>query len=204
MNPKRPASLNQNLLGIGLLLLVLGLGLSYEFFAPRLQAARSDEGTNQAKLDALTSEVDQLTTAQQNLAVTKQQLVSRGIDLNKAAAVLPATEDMPSLYIQMEDVMRRSSQAGITNPAYQLSDPALDADGTVKIPVTVTGSGSYADLKSFLTRLETNIRPVSLTSVALTTKDANGSTSLSLSATGYVRARALSSAYASTPAAANQ
>jgi len=200
MNPKRPASLNQNLLGIGLLLLVLGLGLSYEFLAPRLQTARSDRDTNQAKLNALTSEVAQLTDAQQSLAATKQQLTARGIDISKADEVLPPTEDLPSLYIQMEDVMKRSGSAGITNPAYQVSDPALDADGTVRIPVTVTGSGSYADLKAFIVRLENNIRPVSLTSVAFATQETNGTSKLTLSATGYVRAIALSSAYASTTA----
>ena len=196
MNPKRSTS-SQTLLGLGILFLLVGLGGSYEFLAPRLLTARTDLATSQAQLDTITSEVAQLNVAQQNLVVAKQSLTNRGIDLNKALEVMPATENVPGLYIQLEDLMTRGGQAGVSETNYQVSDPIIDTDGTAKVPVTITGFGSYSDLKNFITMAETNIRPLSFTTVGFAAAQKNGGTVLQLTATGYVRSQGLSAAFSS-------
>ena len=197
---------SQTVLLSGVILLLLGLAGSYLLLLPRLQAANLtlEQADNQLKVDQ-----QNLLAVQQVDAQVKQvnaSLVSKGVDLSKAQQILPATEQLPSLYIQMEALVA-AAQATVGSPTYILGAPIKDTAGGVQIPVTVSANGDYAHLKLLLGAFEQNIRPVSFTQISFAVAvpgAATVSTSktpakgiVSLSATGFVRALGLSSAYSS-------
>ena len=88
---------------------------------------------------------------------------------------------------------------GLSKVSYQVSAPLLNPTGGVKIPVSFTATGHYVDLKTFLARLETNIRPLTFNTITFgqsagADPKANDN-SLLLTATGSIAARDLSSLY---------
>ncbi len=191
-----PPTTSQSVALIGILLVLAGVGGTYQFLVPMLQKDRAALQLAQKQRDAAVKDVSDLQKVHTDLGAAEQQLAITGVTPQLIAQVVPATEEMPSLYIQMESLM---SDSTISQPAYQLAPPVRDA-GSVKVPITVTASGTYGSLKAFLTKMETNIRPITFTSITLsqvtgTTGNAS-SAPLSLSATGFARAHDVSSAYA--------
>lgn len=187
-------------------LIVIGLGGSYYKLVPELKAQRTNLEEAKAKLEGLTIDVSNLELAQTNLETAKQSLIESGIDLNKAQSVIPLTEDIPGLYIQMEELMKQATN--LTKTSYTIGVPAGDTTlSGVQIPISINATGKYADLKLFLNVLRLNIRPLSFTSVSLSgnqsqTSPAPGSTAEDLngkylmSVSGFVRARGFSPEYA--------
>ena len=195
---------SQTVLLSGVILLLLGLAGSYLLLLPRLQAANAvlEQADGLLKVDQ-----QNLLAVQKVDAQVKQvnaTLVSKGVDLSKAQQILPATEQLPSLYIQMEALVA-TAQATVGSPTYTLGTPIKDTEGGVQIPVTVSANGDYAHLKLLLGMFEQNIRPVSFTQISFTVATPATTTTaasktppkgvVSLSATGFVRALGFSSAY---------
>ena len=199
-------SLNQNLTLLGILLIIVSVGGSYQFLILPTKTSLGELASLTAKEKGLSQDIADLKKVDQDLIQGKQTLAGQGTTLTTLQSIVPATEDMPGLYLQMEQLIKDPL---IQKGTYQLGAPSADPAGGVKIPVTLTAQGSYLSLKRFIVNLEQNIRPISFTNIAFTIagQDASASTttvsapagSVSLSLTGYVTAQALSSAYSATP-----
>lgn len=196
-------SKNNTLVMVGVLLLVIGIGGTYEFLAPNLKAEHASLAEVTAELNGTQTDIDSLTKAKSELDTDKAALsTQKGVDFTKVANVYPKTEDIPGLYLQLEGLMGTVAGFGVTNAAYQVGAPVLDATiSAVTIPVTVSGAGSYAAAKAMVTQLETNLRPFSITTLNLSQtldKDKGTPTGLfTITAAAVVRAETLSAAYSS-------
>jgi Tfp pilus assembly protein PilO len=197
------SSLNQILTLLAGVIVAVSFYGSYQFLLPQLAKDREQVAVEQASLSGLTTDVANLNSAQAQLNDAVTVLRQSGVNVDAAHNVVPLTEDMPSLYIQMESVINR--MPSLSKRSYQLSNPTKDVDGSVKIPLTISAAGSYKDLKTFLESFEQNIRPASFSSIAFTpflvTADAKTPDKLAsnglftLNAVGAIRAQGLSDAY---------
>jgi len=199
------SSPSQTAITLGALLLIIGLVVCYLFLVPQLKQANTALAKANADLASAQGNLTNITTASTHVAALKQKLAARNIDLNQISQVLPATEDIPSLYIQIQDIMDTAKgDLGVTNGTYQIADPVKTTAGDIQIPISVTATGSYTNLKTFIARFEDNIRPITFTSinfaVSSTPSDSGPSTDkVTLTATGFARSQGLSSAYTTTP-----
>ena len=190
--------------------MLAGLSGSYFWILPRLQLANALYSQSEAQLIADSDSLNALQKVSAQVKSVDLALREQGVDLKKAQKVLPPSEEMPSLYIQMETVVSQA-QANIGSPTYTLGTPVKDVStGSVQIPITLSGNGDYLHLKAFLGSFEQNIRPVTFTQISFTVAapSAQASTSadktttkgvVSLVASGYVRATGLSSSYTVAP-----
>lgn len=176
---------NQSIIAVAVLLMIASLGLTYQFLVPRLVQAKTDAVTADANLAGVKKNVDTLHSINQQMADAVTAAKNRGVDVDNLPQVLPASADVYKIYIQMETLM--NSATGIDTPTYQVGTPAVDSTGVTKIPVVVTGAGSYANLQNFLDRMELNIRPLSFSSIAFSFDSGKGS--YTLSATGVILAQ---------------
>lgn len=198
MATKQPQNLNQTfiLLAIGLFL-IGGIG-SYRYAVPNLKSAKTALAQTKAQNQGILDDIASLNQAKSAVDDAQTYLKNQlNVDPAQLRYVFPPTEDVPGLYLQMESLM---SAAGIESPSYQIGLPALDQDGLARIPVTITATGSYTDLKHYITDLELNIRPISLITASFTQsveKDGGAPAigKMTMSATGFVRAAGLSAAY---------
>jgi Tfp pilus assembly protein PilO len=184
---------------LGALLAIVSFAVIFYFLLPRLTEANAENAQATAQHEALQKEISTLTSASNTLT----QLENQYADQFKAGKLaFPDTEEMPSLYIQLESIT--GTTPGLVNVSYQAATPVADEKG-VKVPVSVTASGRYSDLKNLLNRLEVNSRPLSFTTIVFT--QGSGSVAnnpegqsgiLTLVASGYARAEALSPAYSPT------
>lgn len=198
MATKNPTNVNQTIILITLLLFVLGGIATFKFALPKLHDAKVSLEEQIAKNKGLQADIGSLTQAKSQVQEAQDNLKNQlGVDPARLRYVFPPTEDVPELYLQMESIIQT---AGITNPTYQINPPALDQDGLVRIPISISATGSYLDLKTFVSKLQTNIRPVSLLTASFSKaapKEEGQSVDglLTMTATGFVRAAALSNAY---------
>ena len=193
----------------------MGVGGTYYYLLPQLTQERLATEQLRSKDTGLTADVAALGVVKSRLAQEKGQLATEGVDFTQITEVLPVTEEMPNVYLQMENLV--SNPQGVQGVAYKVSQPIdrVTADPSVATPVSLNGSnqtltasipltvqavGKYADLKIFIQRLELNIRPITLTSVTFKagTKDStavpDGMYSLDVQA--FIRASKLSAAFA--------
>ena len=181
-----------SLIGV-LLILAAGAG-AYMFQTGPLNDAVVRNKALQAEQQGKAQDISALTTASSELTQKENDLAAAGITKDSLAAVMPATEDVPGLYLQMEALMQNSSSS-LSKPIYQIGQPSADS-GQVQIPVTVSATGKYLDLKNFLATLETATRPLIFTTVSFAPPaDGAASDTFSLTAAGYATAIALSPAY---------
>jgi Tfp pilus assembly protein PilO len=197
---KNRFSKNQWVVFIGLLLLMLGVAGTYYYFLPDLQSHRELVVSTRAQSEGLDADIKTLTDARHQLDSAKATLIQKGVDFSKVAAAVPATESVPELYIQMEDLIKTAENTlGIVKPTYQISTPLVEGQNIAKVPVAVGASGTYPSLKAFITNLEHNIRPLTITSLSFTqpTNEAPGSPDniYTLTVTAFARSESLSPAY---------
>lgn len=209
------ASTSNTISVAAVLLIIAGLFWQESSLVPQLRDATATSQANQQQIAASDQNITVLQSAGQKLQSAVANLGQQGIDRNLFQRVLPATEDLPDLYVQMEAVLA-SNQPGISGPTYSLGTPALSPNtadnGQATIPVTLGASGHYLDLKHYLAVLERTTRPVTFTSLGFSrpvaaastgssdpntpaTPATTSSTALVLTATGYFRSLGLSSAY---------
>jgi Tfp pilus assembly protein PilO len=199
-------SISQNITLIGIFLIFAGVALSYQFFIPSLKKSRQALTALKAQEKGINQDITDLGKVNAQLTNGKKQLESEGITFDQIDNVVPLTENVPQLYIQMEHLMR---DPNIQVPAYTLSTPVKQADGSVNIAVTVQAYGTYAGIKAFIANLEHNERPISLTSIAISIRGSSGASDsvggkpkiapdspLSVQLGGIVLARSLSPSYA--------
>ena len=185
-------------IALGAVLIAAAFIYMYTSQVASLKTANSSYLQAVATEEAKKNEITALNEAKVRLQQKEELLQSNGVTTAYLNSVLPATEDMPALYIQLEGLLK--SVSGLTSPTYQVSKPVADAEnGAVKIPVTITASGKYQDLKNFVSNFESNIRPVTFTSIAFSqAADEKQPNAYTLTANGFVRSGSISSAYASS------
>lgn len=197
-SPSQSASL------IALLLIVGGLGGTYQFLLPMLRTEKEKLAKLTAESAGYEQDIAALHQVEVELSAGKAELQRQGTSLTKLQSVVPQTEDVPGLYIQLEQLMKEASPA---TAAYQVGAPVEESPGVAKVPVSITATGTYGDLKRFITRLELNIRPLTFTTVTFSAAQASAQVqgqstqqlpdgSLNLVASGFVRSVRLSPAYA--------
>lgn len=201
---------------IGFLLVILGFALVFYIFSPQLITARTEYETRRAELQGLKKDVETLQSASKKLESAKAALVAAGVKLENSSIVVPKTENVPDLYLQMEDLVART-KFYVSDTTYLIGQPAgtaATAEGTTKsevtIPVTVNFVATYPALKAFIQEMQVNTRPLSITQVTMneiakTTAKAAGPNdaptksypdgSFAVTLTAFARAEALSSAY---------
>lgn len=185
----------QNLYAVGIALVLGAFALSYYYLVPKLKEARTELKTQEATLKQREAEVAALQRGKVVLEKGEAMLRTKGFDDEKKLnAVMPEYEEIPTLYIQMEQLKGKNPNTPFT---YTVGTPAEDKDGTVKVPVTVTGTGSYAALKDLVANLEANIRPLTFSTVAFSKggKDQAAQDQLTVTAQGFVRSTGLSPQY---------
>lgn len=204
MAQKKPSNPTQTVGAIAALLIILGIGGTYQFLNPGLQLASTNLSQAKAKNQSYITDIATLQKAQTDVDTAKRTLTDKGLDFSSIRYIFPQNEEIPNLYIQMEYLTTNS--AGVTS-SYQISPPISNAPGDVRIPLSFNATGTYADLKAFITALENNIRPVILTTLSFgpaPDKDQQGKAvqdagnKLTLNLSGFVRSQGLSAAYSST------
>jgi Tfp pilus assembly protein PilO len=193
-----PASPSQTMQIVGIILLMASIVATYLYTVPNLQKANEEYANSTATLADLNTVVDGTKAGKAKLDGAKRLLSGKGITVDFLHAIMPPTEDIPGVYLEMENVA--NTVGGVTNFTYQVGVPIADAKAGVKIPISVSAKGSYPNLKQLLARLETLERPLSFSSISLATsirpEDAGA---ISLTASGAMRAHALSDAYSLIP-----
>ena len=205
---KAKASTNQSIVLTGILFFMLGAAGSFKLVLPKLQSTRLQISTAESQDQVVQQQVSGLNSAKSKLDAAVASLSQRGVSIDTVKQIVPPTEDMPSLYLQLESITSNTINLG--NVSYIVAPPAVIAGSSgVQIPITFSATGTYADLKSFIATLEDNIRPVVITNLSFSKYTSNASTPLkniqgltingdnffTLNVTGYVTAQALSSAY---------
>ncbi len=203
MATKAPANPNQTVGAIGFLLLIASFALVYYTFAPKLISARNEEATSQAKLDGLNADIKTLESAKNDMGKAMDELRAKGVDFATIRNNFPFTESMPDVYLQIEEVVK--ANPNLKKLDYQVGQPTVTTDVKgVKIPITMTATGAYGELKNLIIGLETNIRPFSLSQVGFSAYTSGADEkdipagSFVLTLTGYTQAESLSASYAST------
>jgi Tfp pilus assembly protein PilO len=190
---------------IGILLIIAGFAVLYQFQLPELEKVNATHKETLALEQAKKADVDALTQAQQDLSTKERFLAASGVTLQSLSSVIPSTEDVPGLFIQVDALSKNFSS--LSNVSYQVAKPVIDDAGMVRVPLSLSATGKYTDLKEFVRTFESNIRPVSFSSVSFTQvsadpakPEAGGNGQFTLAASGYVRAASISSAYTVTEA----
>jgi Tfp pilus assembly protein PilO len=188
------------LIGVGLVV-IIALGW---FFL--LSPIRAD-------MDSISTQIEdaraQLSTAQAKLAqaeVTRAEGKKNQARLIELAKMVPASDEMPSLIIQIQDL---ASQSGITFMSITPAEP-IASEGINAIPLDVQFVGTFFDLSDFVYRAEQMVagpgRLLAIKSLSLelgssadtTTPSASTSPLLAVSMTIYAFDTAVAAEAAST------
>jgi len=194
---KTQQSPTQNAATIAGVLIVLSFVGIYFFLMPGLVAQRTTLASDKAQLEGLEKNKQSLQNAQKQLNAAMDELTAKGVNFNKLSSVYPPNEDMPGLYVQLESLMSKAATYNV-KATYQASAPVADAAGGGKIPLTFTATGALSDLETFITSLETNTRPILLSSVSVTAPTTETNGLLTLTASGLTHVAQISSAYSTT------
>jgi Tfp pilus assembly protein PilO len=194
---QQPAAKNttgQTLSFLAVVLVGSGFYVSTQLVLPRLEQARTEQVTVQADLNQTAEAATSLQNARQRVVTASKDLAKAGINLSIVDSMLPPTEDIPGLYQLMDGVMAQTP--GLIKPSFQIAQPTKETNGQVKIRISTIAICKYEDCKRLLVELQGMIRPVTLERFSLTARQDPGSVDqYTFTAEGYVRARALSSAY---------
>jgi Tfp pilus assembly protein PilO len=183
------------------LLLLLTFGTLFalnSFTRPQLEKSVQTEADAKSKLAGLKEDAASLRAAKANLATAKSTLEEQGVSFNALSSHMPKTEQLPGLYKQVQATIK--SNSGVKEVAYQIGQPVIDpATALARVPFTINGTGAYSDLRTFVTALSNDVRPLTITQLTYTvaTKSdvANGYTA---SITGYFAAEGLSASFVTT------
>jgi Tfp pilus assembly protein PilO len=207
MPTAQSSSPDKNLVMIALLLMLAGLGGTYQFLVPQLRQAKDQHAQLTALHEEKSKNVEILKEIQSKLTEGKADMAQRDINLVKLPNVVPVEEEMPQLYIEFERIALMHASMEMT---YQIATPSKDEAGKVTVPVTVGATATYDELKYLIRFLHLHYRPLVLTSVILSDPPEVQSTDgkpadrsmegkLVLSATGYIAAQDISPEYGPPP-----
>jgi len=204
---------SQTVSAIAIFLIAGSLAYTYFVLLPARQTAYSAKNAAIAKNAGLTQDVANLKNAKAQLSQAETAMTNYGVNLNNASLAMPATEELPNLYVEMESLMVDAGAGGLTNPQYTLGPPALSTSGaSAQVPVSITASGSYADLKAYITLLEDSLRPIVIDQVSFQAGSQSSSSSTdssnaspadgySVNITGSFWSSGLSAAYSTSTTA---
>lgn len=190
-------ALNQNVAAVSVFVFLLAGFTSYLFLLPNRQKALNAQAMAQAQEAGTASDLKSLQDAQRQLQQAIAAMTARGVSLATASLALPENEDVPAMYIQMENLVSTAQSHGLANVKYSVGTPVQDPTTKMaQVPLTITATGSYADIKAFLPVLENSLRPISLQQISLS-PDTNtaSSTTYTVSLSGIAWGNTLSDAY---------
>ncbi len=186
----------QNVALVAGLMIVLGIVSIYFYFLPQLVTQRTTLESDKAQLAGLQQSKATLLNAQKRLDSAEAELTQKGVNFAKLPSVYPPNEDMPGLYVQLENLVTQASTNNNVVASYQVSAPVADPAGGGKIPITFSATGSLSDLETFIVSLEQNTRPIILSQISVSTSATNANSGvLTMTANGLTRIAQVSSAY---------
>lgn len=187
---------------IGIVILVLFFS-GYFILYPKYTEIGDEGGLDyKSKVELLKSRENELKQLQ---ALEKEFTKVSSVEIRKLEKILPSSEDVPDLFVQMENLARESglsvTRIGITDgrtadtgnsrsTQQNSSDNATTASGkisnisSVDVSLSVIGDGTYSGLKVFLDNIENNMRIVNVDSLSYTPSEAE-SASYSINLTTY-------------------
>ena len=175
---------------ISLLLVLLFLAGTYYYLIPQFKESQTEKYTNQAKLTELQETSQKMEALKSLIDSSRVKAEARGVNFAQFKNVYPATEQMPELVVQLDQIKAQNTGLGMK---YDLTKP--ENDGLIsKMTLTVTATGQYPALKDLVDRLQRNVRPVIFTQVSFST---GSDDTVNLNATGYVQSKSVSSTYLS-------
>lgn len=157
-----------------LLLLNLALLIGYRVaFADRVGALRSEVEREQAELDRLVSQREQLAAL-----VSRARASKEGIDELYRERFATEAERLTQLIREVKELAER---AGLTPRAFDYPEQELDDSGLIERSIVFSVSGDYAALRRFVNFLELSEEYVVLRSIRLQRGDGQLNLSVELS-----------------------
>lgn len=156
-------TLGKNLMLITFLLVLVGIGGTYQFLLPGLTEARKENAEKNAKLTGLQDDLKKLQDVQQQLSEGEKSLADRGVDIKQLRQIFPSYENMPQMYIQIENLQKKTE---FVQSNFQVGTPIADPAGGARIPVNFSAMGSLDELKNFLNDVKQNIRPILVSNIS--------------------------------------
>lgn len=147
--------------GIGLLLIIIA-ALVFDWYSV-LPTVKSQ----QLEKSNLKKEVADIQQKQSDLAGIKTAIANLEPDLERLNLTMPTKEDRPEMIVAINTI---AADAGLTGePLIEFNNQETDsATGAKKVAVTIDVNGFYDNLNQFLEKIQKNIRPIVITSVAFT------------------------------------
>jgi Tfp pilus assembly protein PilO len=161
---------------VGVLLLIVGFAALFGYTIPMHQQAREENALAKATLDTRTQELESILKARTELQAAKQTLTQAGVNLSRLDQVVPVTEDMPTVYYQLQDYQR--FVGGLAGYDFQVGQPVVAPSGAAEVPVTIVVTGSYPEIKRFVGQIQTSERPFVVSTLNLVLADAGYRASL--------------------------
>lgn len=190
MNNKSQLRILNDQSAISALVILLAFVGTYFYLLPLYKDSQTEKYQNKAKLAELQETSQKMESLKNLIASSKVKAEARGVNFAQFKNVYPSTEQMPEMVVQLDQIKAENKALDMK---YTLSAPENDGI-TAKMKLSVQATGSYLELKGLVDRLQRNIRPVIFEQVSIVV-DENGKTSLS--GTGYVQVKSISSTYLS-------
>ncbi|HVO28539.1 MAG TPA: hypothetical protein VMT81_00970 [Candidatus Paceibacterota bacterium] len=159
---------------VALLLVAGALVFLFELIQPEYAGMEAIKGKIESEQELLASEQQAVAQAQQLLTQFQNESQSE----NSVSLAVPNGEDLAGALAQIYGLAANSNitiqSVGISTPVLQA--PSAPAGGTAAtsivkpladIAFTVSATGSYEDLKNFLSGLETNIRILDVAGISI-------------------------------------
>ena len=182
MNPKE-RSRNITIISVIVLFLLIYFGLKP--ILAKLKSANTEVKVKKEELSLKEKKLDNLKTIKSKLETVKG-------DLELLQKALPKEEDIPGVLVSAEAL---ASQSGLlissftpsTEKKATATPPAGEegATGLGSVPFNLSLSGSYPALLTFLTNVENNLRPTSVSSVNITGGGTDKPLSINLKMVSY-------------------
>jgi len=146
-------------------------------------------------IGALTSEISEkedtvqkLETKINNLILAQENFTRETARLNLLSTAVPIEPEIASYVKQIESIAATHSVEvyGFTTGAAPIAITPDQSDSELQVHVTITFTGTYANLVATLKDLENLRRPIQLSSGGLSVDESTGSTIIYLTATGEI------------------
>ena len=149
--------------------------ISWRMILPQYQS-------NKASVTRLDEEVVAANDKLETLQATKKTLQSSRTLVNQVFAAVPADKDLANLMAELDAIAAKYS---VTIPGVQVSDSG-SANSRASLSanrnsITFTADGSFVNITSFMSALESDVKIMRIKSVAISTTDSGLSAILELS-----------------------
>lgn len=133
------AKIGQNTAIIVVFLLMIGLGGTYQFLLPQYKEAVKKNVHLKAEKKIAEEDLRIVKDLKQNLESGKESMINRGISMNDISQAIPINEDMPGLYILLESIKDKNVNIAfdyqLSNPVADIA-----GGGRIPVSITAKGS----------------------------------------------------------------